>query len=299
MANEDKTVISVAQTARPGTTVAATIEALLVLLQPASLGLGRRFVLSRDENWVGRSTDADLSIDSDGVSRRHARILRTTGGWYLEDAASTNGTFLNQLPVVGAKRLQDGDLVRFGDVILKFFAGVNVEAAYHEEIYQRSVLDGLTQVHNRRFFEDFLARELSRRNRHGNALALIMMDIDHFKRINDTYGHPTGDIVLKALARRLTERLRREDLLARYGGEEFVCVLTETPRHGAAELAEALRRVVELESIPCGPAPVQVTISLGVSATDDRARVAAETLIEEADQRLYTAKQSGRNRVVG
>src|SRR5690606_8080158 len=143
--------------------------------------------------------------------------------------------------------LRDGDQVRFGDAIYKFLAGSNIEAQYHEEIYRMTILDGLTGVHNKRYFLEFLERELAAARRHAHPLSLVMFDIDHFKQINDDRGHLAGDAVLKALAGRFKHRIRREDLLARYGGEEFAVVLNGTGLDGARAFAEDLRRRVESE----------------------------------------------------
>ncbi len=291
----DKTVITRVPL-DPNAPNAERQNALVVMLHPAGVNLGRRFPLSRDEHVIGRLAELDIPIDTDSVSRRHARIVRDGEHWLLEDLGSTNGTFLNDGRVDAPMRISDGDLLRCGEAILKFLAGSNVEAAYHEEIYRMSILDGLTAVHNKRFFLEFLDRELARSNRHGGALALIMFDIDHFKQVNDTHGHLAGDLVLKELCKRLKPRIRREDLLARYGGEEFACVLPDTEPAGALAFAESVRLLVAREPFVYESTPLPVTISVGVAMHEPGLRT--EELIRRADDRLYTAKRSGRNRVV-
>ena len=136
---------------------------------------------------------------------------------------------------VQRSHLRDSDLVKIGSAIFKFLSGSGIETAYHEEIYRMTIVDGLTGAHNKRYFVEFLEREIARCSRYGRPLSLLMFDIDHFKQINDVHGHLTGDFVLKELARRLLARIRKEELLARYGGEEFAVVLPEDrPRRGHA-----------------------------------------------------------------
>jgi two-component system, cell cycle response regulator len=232
--------------------------------------------------------------------------------WWVEDLGSTNGTFVNDDPVE-RRKLEDGDIVRFGEAVVKFLTGTNIERAYHEEVYRLSILDGLTAVHNKRFFDEVLEREVARSQRHGGSLALVLFDIDHFKDINDTYGHLAGDTILVLLCRRVRPRIRREDVLARIGGEEFACLLTETTRAGAVGFAEDIRQLIDREPFVCDGTLIKVTVSLGVAAfeppppslrpplDDTRATAAslkdALDLVRRADERLYAAKRAGRNRV--
>jgi diguanylate cyclase (GGDEF)-like protein len=271
-------------------------EAVLVVLYGPALG--RRFLLGQNEQLIGRASECAISFDAESVSRRHARVFPHEGGYVLEDLGSTNGSFVNDVRLEPSRRLGNGDILRIGGVILKFLSGSDVEASYHEEIYRLTILDGLTQVHNKRFFMEFLEREISRAHRHETCLALVLFDIDHFKRVNDTHGHLAGDSVLKDIARRLRPRIRREDLLARYGGEEFACVLPDTTRDGAAIFAEALRILVERQPVRHGDVDIAVTISLGVALTEAPQHYVATDLIRRADENLYQAKRTGRNRVV-
>ncbi len=274
--------------------------ACMVLLSPAGPGLdiGKRVQLSRQKYSVGRGTDADLSVPRDSVSRKHAEVLQdSSGNWVVTDLGSTNGTFVNEQRIT-RQVLADGDQVRFGDAIYKFLMGSNVEAAYHEEIYQLTIVDALTGVNNKRYFLDFLDRELASADRHGRPLSLVMFDIDHFKKINDTRGHLCGDAVLKQLCGRLKPRMRREDLLARYGGEEFGCILTVTGLAGAVTFAEAVRNIVDREKFVFDQDEFNVTVSLGVATFDKESKLQPDVLIQRADENLYKAKHGGRNRVV-
>jgi diguanylate cyclase (GGDEF)-like protein len=171
-----------------------------------------------------------------------------------------------------------------------------VEAQYHEEIYRMTITDGLTQIHNRRYLLEALERDMVRARRHDRDLSILLFDIDHFKRINDTHGHLAGDFVLKELARVVQARVRREEVFARYGGEEFAVVLPETSLAGAVTLAETLRQTVRERTFVFQADTIRVTISLGAAVLDDGVETAAD-LIKRADERLYAAKRGGRDRV--
>lgn len=189
--------------------------------------LGRKFDLDEGKLTIGRSSKSDIQIDHDSVSRQHVRITVTEGQAHIEDVGSTNGTFLNDESLEGKVQLRNNDLIKVGRTVFKFIAHNNIEAAYHDEIYRLTTVDGLTQVNNRRSFDETIEREISRCRRYGRTLSLVLIDVDHFKRINDTFGHLAGDAVLKEVASAIKKRIRKEDLLARYGGEEFAVLTPE------------------------------------------------------------------------
>lgn len=159
-----------------------------------------------------------------------------------------------------------------------------------------AVRDGLTGLYNRRYLDETLEREVSRARRDGSPLSLIMIDIDHFKRVNDVYGHQAGDLVLRALGRLLADEVRAQDLPCRYGGEEFLVLLPGMPLDAASARAEEWRREVEDISVRFGSFDLRVTASFGVAAYPDHAKTPDE-LIRCADRALYAAKEAGRNRV--
>ncbi|MCA9525253.1 MAG: GGDEF domain-containing protein [Myxococcales bacterium] len=243
---------------------------------------------------IGRDVDADIVADDESVSRRHCRLLATTEGWVIEDLKSTNGTW-----VAGQQTsrtlLCDGDLIKVGSTIYKFLSNANVEAAYHEEIYRMAIYDGLTQIHNRRYFEEFTDREIIRAQRHDRPLSLLIFDVDHFKHINDGFGHLSGDHVLRTMASLVRSRVRRDELFARYAGDEFVVVLPETDSGHALEFAETLRSLVAQTEFVFDAQRLPVTISVGVGGWS-REMDSPEQLVGAADQALYRAKEAGRNR---
>jgi len=292
--SEWKTRITKVQVAKPRV---ETGEACLVLVYPPGPDMGRRFPLVRNEVVLGRGSDCDIQVDRDSVSRRHARVFRTGEQWMVEDLGSTNGSYVNDVPIQRAN-LRDTDFLKIGAAIFKFLTGAGVEAAYYEEIYRMTIIDGLTGAHNKRAFLEFLEREIARCARYRRPLSLLMFDIDHFKSINDTHGHLTGDYVLREMAKRLLHRVRREELLARYGGEEFAAVLPETDHAGAMTFGETIRKIVGDEPFEYEGDRFPVTVSVGV-ATVEGEDIDCSAFIKLADENMYKAKREGRNRVVG
>jgi diguanylate cyclase (GGDEF)-like protein len=258
--------------------------------------MGRRYVIAAAAVVIGRGEACDIHINDSSVSRRHAALEPSSGVVTVADLGSTNGTFVNDAPVARAV-LKDGDYLRVGNCIYRFLAGGNVEAEYHEEIYRLTITDALTETHNKRYLLEFLDRELSRSQRHGRPLSLVLFDIDHFKRINDDLGHLAGDYALRELAACIKTGVRREELLARYGGEEFAAVLPETTCADAAHYAERVRAAVEGHTFEYDGKRLPVTISLGIASTAGDEACTPQRLIQQADKALYRAKNEGRNRV--
>lgn len=269
-------------------------DCLVVIYSSDQRQFGKRHVLGEEPLTVGRGQENRLVLDNDSVSRRHCRIEKRNASWYVVDLDSTNGTYVNDQQV-GEHALRRGDQVKIGDTIIKFLSGSDLEAQYHETIYRMTIIDGLTQIHNKRYLMETLEREIPRARRHGRPLSVVMFDIDHFKRINDTYGHLAGDYVLKELATLVKSRLRPDDVVGRYGGEEFCALLPETPVAGAAAIAEDLRRRVQERRFVFEGEHIPITVSLGCAELSGEMDVLS--LLKAADERLYEAKRGGRNRV--
>jgi diguanylate cyclase (GGDEF)-like protein len=272
---------------------------LIVIAHPNQAMLGRRYRITADTPLeVGRSSETTLSFpDVPSISRRHARLTFSDGEVWLEDLGSRNGTFLNDEPLRESRQLASGDRFQVGTCVFKFLHEEDAENAYHEAIYNLVIRDGLTNVFNRRRFNEELDREFQRARRYARPLALVLLDVDHFKRINDAYGHVSGDTVLRALAHAVENLLRPEQLLARVGGEEFVVLCPETPRDGAGVLAERLRIASETLDVASRGCRITVTCSFGVAELEATMR-SSEELYGAADHALYMAKSAGRNRVV-
>jgi two-component system, cell cycle response regulator len=260
--------------------------------------LGKKYVLDETEYTIGRDENNQIVVELDNVSRRHARISSKHGKMFVEDLGSTNGTYLNDQEVLAAQPLRSGDLVKVGGSIFKFLDGDNIETQYHETIYTLTIADGLTGVNNKRYFLEYLDREMGRSHRYRRELSLMMFDIDHFKKINDVHGHLAGDYVLRELAQSIKRLVRREQCFARYGGEEFALVMPEDGPDKARLFAEKIRKLIEEKSFVFEDKVLPITISIGVAElTQDMTE--PTQFIKVADANLYRAKKAGRNRVVG
>jgi diguanylate cyclase (GGDEF)-like protein len=261
--------------------------------------LGRRIPLELSSLTIGRDDGCDVVVPIDGISRRHCELVQRDGV-RLRDLGSTNGTWLNGRALAPDEEplLQTGDRMELVGVAFKFLEGNDLEAQYHEELYQLAIVDGLTRVFNRRYLMDFLSRELSRCRRHARPLSLLLFDIDHFKQINDSFGHSGGDVVLRTIVDVARQGVRREECLARYGGDEFAIVMPETELPGARVVAERTRGLVELHPFEMGGRAIAVTISVGVAVLTP-ATADAEAMLAAADAQLYATKQTGRNAVAG
>lgn len=285
----------------PVRTISSGNAALVVVYVPmdvaaAQADLGRRIPI-KGEVTIGRQVQSTLHLDQEDVSRRHASVLRENGVYVVKDLGARNGTALNDVDLAGATRtLKDGDRITIGSTILKFIQS-DTENEFHEVIYRIKVEDALTRIHNKRFLMEFLERETARAIRHRSPMSFIIFDIDHFKKVNDTYGHLAGDVVLRETAARVKALVRKEECFARYGGEEFALVQPETSLAGATLFAEKIRRTIEASTFMYGTTPIRVTVSLGVAELE-ASMADATAFIQAADERLYAAKRGGRNRVV-
>lgn len=268
----------------------------LVRIYPVDIGEGI-IALPMTPVVLGRDSDCDLVVADFDISRRHATIEVCEGEYTIRDLNSTNGTLVNnrKVEVVG---LVSGDMIRVGKTILKFLRGNDIERQYHETVYSMMVNDGLTGIPNKRFFQEALQRELARTQRHHRPLSLAVLDVDHFKSINDKFGHLAGDAVLRELCARIRGVIRKDEVFARYGGEEFVVLMPESTLEQASQFAERLRVIVQSEPVRVEGASIPVTVSIGVAHTTGEDSISTEELIERADRKLYDAKHGGRNKVM-
>ncbi len=269
---------------------------VILIAHPENSGLGGRFrVPPHTSLIIGRSSECDISLSEvRSLSRRHATLTHDGHRVRVEDLSSTNGTFVNDQLVESARALKSGDRFQVGAAHFKFLHEEDPEHAYHEAIHQLVVRDGLTQVYNRRKFEEEMQREFARAVRHHRPLTLILFDLDHFKQVNDNHGHLCGDFILQQIAQQASRFLRAEQMLARIGGEEFVIACPEMGVTGAVKLAERLRGHIAESVFAYGEETVRITCSFGVAQLVP-AMSKPEELFNAADQAMYQSKGRGRN----
>ncbi len=270
-----------------------------VLVQVKGGSLGQVLGLTGADVVFGRVRGVDVFVPDPGVSRRHVRVYFESDRYWVEDLGSANGTFV-QGERVTRKRLEDGDVMQIASGVAYRYSMTDADqVAVLTHLYDASVRDALTGAYNRDYFDTRLASELAYAKRHTAELSLIMLDIDHFKRVNDTWGHLAGDAVLVRMAGAVRGGLRLEDVFCRYGGEEFAVILRTTDLPGAALVADRIRTSVEALVTEHDGATIRVTLSAGCASLSECVGDAPDQLVALADRRLYGAKHGGRNRVVG
>jgi diguanylate cyclase (GGDEF)-like protein len=264
------------------------------LIVVSGMLLGFQIELREAPVVIGRSSECAVCLPHPSVSRQHCQVLREGDRFFIEDLGSTNKTYVNGVQV-GRAELADTDQIGVGNHALKFFRGVSQEARYHQELIDLAIYDSLTGFLNRRQFRARLDEELSRAEAEKLPLALVLIDIDHFKRVNDEHGHLAGDHVLGELARVMRLQALPGMLLGRLGGEEFGLALPEVALQHALDLAERLRLQVQDHPFELrGGTRLPVTASFGVAEWSAEFSSAAQ-LLKAADEALYRAKDSGRN----
>jgi diguanylate cyclase (GGDEF)-like protein len=280
---------------RATTEIAASV---ILIAHPDDQLLGRRFDLSVGRCLtIGRSPEADISLpEVRSMSRMHARVEHRGSRVVIEDLGSTNGTNVNDERVQAATPLHSGDRFQVGSCHFKLLHDRDVEHAYHQAVYNLVVRDGLTDVFNKRKFEEEMAREFSRARRYDRPLCLVLFDLDHFKRVNDTHGHLCGDAVLHGIAARVRRQVRTEQVFARVGGEEFAILCPETEAEDARLFAERLRSDIGEAPLRWGETDVVLTCSFGIAQLG-AGMTSAEDLYRAADRGMYVSKNSGRNMV--
>ena len=271
---------------------------IILISHPESQRLGSRYRLSPGSVLeIGRSSSVGVSLPEVlSISRKHARLRYAGPVVTIEDLGSTNGTYINGVPVHQRAVLKSGDRFQTAAVHFKFLHEQDVESAYHLAIYELVARDGLTEIFNKRKYEEEVQREFARAVRHRRPLSLVIFDLDEFKQINDSYGHLCGDFVLKRVASVARELTRPEEVLARVGGDEFVILVPETGISGAETLARKLRDRIEQLDHHYGDLPISIACSFGVAELSPDMSTPHD-LYRAADSALLLAKRGGRNRV--
>ena len=275
----------------------------LVVITGSSLG--EYYSLVDDEPLiVGRGSECDIVLQRPSVSREHLKVVFSQGQVTAYDLGSKNGASADDRPVpTDGLILRDGALIRLGDATLKYLDGKSPEADYHERSYLLATKDPLTGLNNRLSFKESLTRAIADWARRGGELAVAVLDLDHFKQVNDAHGHHAGDQVLRLTADVAIDQLRASDLVARLGGEEFVIALPDTGAQAMHQVLEQLGDKIRAQAKTLFAEP-EITFSAGIACLPARANAALDLrrlqqrLLHLADQAMYQAKAEGRNRIV-
>jgi len=259
--------------------------------------MGRQIILGEGETVWGRSNDADILVEDEAISRYHFKIKVKDKICTIEDLNSTNGTFVNGARIK-QHILQPNDKIQISSVTVLRFSYVDpIDTDVHKRIYEMALFDPVTQAHTKRYFLDRIQHEFAHSLRRNFPLSLVIYDLDHFKKVNDTYGHPAGDYVLQKVAEVTRSLVRREDIFARYGGEEFVILMRDTTEENATALADRLRETIENFPYVFENKNISVTVSMGVACLENNNFEKVGDFIQLADRCLYHSKSQGRNRV--
>jgi len=259
---------------------------------------GRFFTLDRSGGVLGRGDEVDVAFTDETVSRKHASVTGVPDGFQLTDHDSHNGTYLDGLAVHGGIVLPRRCRIQLGThVMLEFNALDKLGVEATSKLSEALLLDPLTGTGNRLHLEQRLAEETSYARRHNQALGLLLLDLDHFKRVNDEHGHLVADRVLANVGHALTDSCRTEDAVFRYGGEEFCILVRGLDTPSLMQMAERIRTMVAGLSVDVEGGCVQVTTSVGVATLNLEDKPDAEEILLLADRALYRAKTFGRNRV--
>lgn len=294
----DKTVVAV-DTFKGKLDQAKDIPPSLVLLAGPIGQMGKQWFLNKPTMTVGRGPDSDIFVDDKSVSKTHCFLHVQGQSVNIIDNGSTNGTEVQnqKLQANSPLGIKNNEQIKLGNVLFKFLEKGNIEAVAQQTVLDRSTIDALTEVHNRGAYEQKIDELFKRARLTETPLSIVVFDIDFFKKINDTQGHPGGDYVLKELASVVQKQLiRQNDFFARIGGEEFALLMAGCPLKRAVEIAERIRTTIERHPFMFNNVQIPVTISSGV-ATLESEMITTKLLFEKADQALYVSKQTGRNKV--
>ncbi|HEY6560543.1 MAG TPA: diguanylate cyclase [Polyangiaceae bacterium] len=269
-----------------------------VLLRMDGVHAGQVFVVGPGPCTLGRHPTNSVRLDDAGISRFHSQVVAEHEQYWVEDLGSKNGTYVQGRPVQRAA-IQDGDWVQLGPrAAFRFSLTDTRQELLLRRLYESSTRDALTGAYNRKHFDERLRTEIAFAARHRAEASLVLFDIDHFKKVNDTFGHQAGDAVLRQVAMLVSRRLRAEDVFARVGGEEFAVILRGIDRAGAARAAERIRTTVATLPVTFDGKPIPITLSAGCASVRCSTERTLEDIVGIADRRLYAAKNTGRNRVV-
>ena len=260
---------------------------------------GQTFRIPNGKTNVGRANDCDIQVADPSISRHHLELLNVGGVVRVIDLGSTNGSWVNA-EALTQRVLSDGDKIQMGpQLVARFNLKDVVDEAFQRNQFEAMTRDSLTGCFNRMYFDTELAREMLMARTTGLPMAVAMLDLDHFKVVNDTFGHGAGDQVLQDVASILRGALRSYDIVARYGGEEFGLIMRGAEHAIAQHCMERVRQDVARHVCEVGSNQIRLTVSIGVASSDEDVAADEHDLMTAADMRMYVAKRDGRNRVVG
>jgi diguanylate cyclase (GGDEF)-like protein len=254
----------------------------------------KRFQLRFEPQIIGRSDTCEIQIDDDLVSRQHCAVRYVQNKVLIEDLGSTNGSFIDGQQIFTSVLNADSRL-QIGKVIFKVEFKDSSEIRYDNELYDAATTDALTRVSNRHAFMERTTTEIFLARRENRYLHLLMLDVDFFKKVNDTHGHQAGDFILKEVARLLKETKRGEDLLGRFGGEEFIMLFREVKPEQAQVFADRLRLKIANHKFLFNDTHIPITVSMGLCSEQGENIKDVDSLIARADAALYRSKEDGRN----
>ena len=267
---------------------------ILVVIQTKEAPLfGRRFVLDRSPVLVGRDADNHIALQDARVSPRHAHFEGRDATWWCVDDDSTDGLYIDDRRTIDRARLAPGTRIGIGSTIFKFLSGQDVEAQYHEEIYRMTIIDGLTQVHVKRYLLEALDKEILRARRHERPLALLMIDVEELGTIDGSNG---SDDALREVAGILRRCVPRDGIVARDSEKRFVMVLPDHTLEKARAVGETVCEKVANSPLAVGPGELRASICIGGAHRRGGDRVSAD-ILERASRALHVAKSRGRNQL--
>ncbi len=269
----------------------------LVVLYPQTSF--RQIPLMQGKSIIGRGTEADIRLEDEMISRKHSEISWDGTKMTLRDLDSTNGTFVDGVALTAhPKTISPENRLQIGKMVLKIDFKEPSDEAFDREFFEAATTDPLTKAPNRRTFIDRSVGELAAARRKNQYVHVVLCQVDHFKKLTEDWGNPTGDMILKNLAQILTRNKRESDLFARYSNEEFILMFPEMSKADALKSAERLRSAVESYKFSFNDQPVTVTISLSVASFKGKEIPTLDAMVSTASQCLYYAKEHGQSQIV-